>query len=132
VLIEDKASGQSLIQECRASTKLPVIAIDTEGQSKVVRLIEVSPLIESGQLYLPENAPWLLDYESELFGFPLATNDDQVDMTSQFLKWAHRHGGEIIHESTGTTRAALQHDNYSAGDEDSYSIGSLNDFGGFL
>lgn len=132
VLIEDKASGQSLIQECRASTKLPVIAIDTEGQSKVVRLIEVSPLIESGQLFLPESAPWLLDYESELFGFPLATHDDQVDMTSQFLKWAHRHGGEIIHESTGSTRAALQHDNYSADDEDSYSIGSLNDFGGFL
>jgi|SRR5690554_828457 len=134
VLIEDKASGQSLIQECRASTRMPVIAIDTEGQNKTVRLLEVSPLIESGQLWLPEKADWLMDYESELFGFPIATHDDQVDATSQYLKWAHRHGGQIVHESTGVQRAALsegdQHDDDY--DDDGYSVSGGNDFGGFL
>lgn len=132
VLIEDKASGQSLIQECRASTRMPVIAIDPEGQNKIVRLVEVSPLIESGQLWLPEKSEWLMDYESEFFGFPLATHDDQVDMTSQYLKWAHRYGGKIIHESSGTTRAAFAEGSQHDDEDDGYGVSGGNDFGGFL
>ncbi|MDO6747190.1 phage terminase large subunit [Gilvimarinus sp. 1_MG-2023] len=132
VLIEDKASGQSLIQECRAKTQMPVIAIDTEGQNKVVRLVDVSPIIESGQLWLPEKSPWIMDYESELFGFPLATHDDQVDMTSQYLKWARRNGGQIVHESTGVQRAALSEGDQHDYDDDGYSVSGGNDFGGFL
>lgn len=132
VLIEDKASGQSLIQECRAKTTLPVIAIDTEGQNKAVRLIEVSPQFESGRVWLPEEAPWLIDYESELFGFPLATHDDQVDMTSQYLKWASRNSGIIVHESTGTTRAGLSANESRDDNDDLDYLHSENDFGGFI
>ena len=46
------------------------------------------PAIEAGRLFLPENAAWLADYEAELATFPNAAHDDQVDMTSQFLRWA--------------------------------------------
>lgn len=88
ILIEDKASGQSLIQELRADTRLPVVAIEPEGD-KVSRMNGVSSLFEAGQVYLPHEAPWLLDYEAELFAFPLSTHDDQVDSTSQFLRWIH-------------------------------------------
>lgn len=87
VLIEDKSSGQSLIQDLQAETKLPVIPITPSGD-KSVRMSVVTPTIESGQVYLPDSASWLLDYESELVTFPNAEHDDQVDMTSQFLKWA--------------------------------------------
>lgn len=90
VLIEDKASGQSLIQELRAETRLPVIAIEPEGD-KISRMNAVSSIIESGLVFLPEVSSWLLDYEIEMTIFPLAAHDDQVDSTSQFLKWVHAH-----------------------------------------
>ena len=86
VLIEDKASGQSLIQELRAETELPVIAIRPEAD-KATRMSTVSALIEAGRVHLPEAAPWLDDYIAEITAFPNGAHDDQVDMTSQFLRW---------------------------------------------
>ncbi len=92
IIIEDKASGTQLIQELRATTRLPVIAFDpTPHGDKVMRANDVSPLVESGLVFLPEEATWLIDFEREFFSFPLSTTKDQVDMLSQFLKWAHKH-----------------------------------------
>jgi predicted phage terminase large subunit-like protein len=85
VLIEDKASGQSLIQEFR-HTRIPVIAVLPESD-KITRLNSVSTMFEARQVYLPENAAWLADYEHELLSFPLAAHDDQADSTSQALEW---------------------------------------------
>lgn len=91
VLIEDKASGQSLIQELRASTQIPIKAIEPIGD-KVTRALAVSDMIESGVVHVPERAPWLLDYELELTVFPTKeAHDDQVDSTTQFLAWARVH-----------------------------------------
>ncbi len=90
ILIEDKASGQSLIQELRETTKLSVVAIEPEGD-KLTRMSAQSAKFEAGKVYMPESAPWLPDYEKELFTFPLAEHDDQVDSTSQFLGWAANH-----------------------------------------
>jgi predicted phage terminase large subunit-like protein len=86
VLVEDKASGQSLIQELKRDTKLPVLPVKVDSD-KVSRVNAVSPLIESGKVLLPESAPWLHDYIEELSSFPSAEHDDQVDSTSQFLAW---------------------------------------------
>lgn len=99
ILIEDKGSGASLLQELRSTTRLPVIAIMPE-QSKLFRATEVSPTVEAGRVILPELAPWLADYEGELFGFPLSAHDDQVDSTTQFLRWAQGWTGVAV-ESTG-------------------------------
>lgn len=87
ILIEDKASGQSLLQDLRRDTKLPLIAIEPEGD-KTTRASAVSALVEAGRVALPTNAAWLTDYESEMLTFPNAPHDDQVDSTSQFLAWA--------------------------------------------
>jgi len=38
-------------------------------------------------VFLPRQADWLADYLSELLAFPLARHDDQVDATSQALKY---------------------------------------------
>jgi len=87
VLIEDKASGQQLLQDFRRDTHYPVIAMEPSGQGdKVVRMSNESPTIEAGSVWLPESAPWLFDYEYELQNFPNAEHDDQVDATSQFLR----------------------------------------------
>ncbi len=91
VLIEDKASGQSLIQELRQLTDMPIVGIKPEGD-KVSRLYAACGAIESGRVWLPESAAWLPDYEAELFLFPMAKHDDRVDSTSQYLNWA-RQGG---------------------------------------
>ena len=86
VLVEDKASGQSLIQEIRTSTRLPVISILPESD-KLTRLSAQSAKFEAGLVWLPESAAWLADYERELLTFPMSAHDDQVDSTSQFLGW---------------------------------------------
>jgi predicted phage terminase large subunit-like protein len=88
LLIEDKASGQQLIQELRSTTRLPIVSIEPEGD-KIIRAFGVSSIVESGMLFLPESAPWLIDFESEFFAFPLSTYKDQVDALTQFLKWVH-------------------------------------------
>jgi predicted phage terminase large subunit-like protein len=40
---------------------------------------------EAGRVLFPNNAPWLADLEAELFSFPFARHDDQVDAISQAL-----------------------------------------------
>lgn len=87
ILIEDKGSGQSLIQDLRRETPLPVIAIQPKGD-KILRASGVSALIEAGKVALPQQALWLTDFETEMLSFPNAVHDDQVDSVSQFLEWA--------------------------------------------
>lgn len=108
ILIEDKSSGQGLIQELRNSTTLPVIAIEPQGD-KVSRALRVTPMMEAGRVYLPERAPWLLDYELELTLFPTkGVNDDQVDSTTQALEWMSVHAARgFSMASSGEQRAGF-------------------------
>lgn len=84
ILIEDKGSGQSLIQDLRHETKFNIVAIEPEGD-KVTRAHVCTPQFEAGKVFLLKGATWLEDYMKELLAFPNAIHDDQVDMTSQFL-----------------------------------------------
>lgn len=93
VLIEDKASGQSLIQELRQH--MNIIPIKPEAD-KLTRLIACSGAIESGRVHLPKEAHWLLEYEHELVSFPLAKHDDRVDSTSQFLNYVKENNTSYI------------------------------------
>jgi len=102
VLIEDKASGQSLIQDLRYDTRIPVIAIEPGNISKEIRMSVESDKIEAGKVWLPEKAPWLVDYESEMTQFPLYVHDDMVDATSQFLKWIENKGYSGMVKVSGT------------------------------
>lgn len=92
VIVEDKASGQSLIQEMRRDTKIPVIAIKVD-QDKMARVNSVSPLFESGRVFIPEQAEWVVDYMDELVRFPTAPHDDQMDMTTQALTYLTKPAG---------------------------------------
>jgi predicted phage terminase large subunit-like protein len=86
ILIEDRASGQQLLQDVRRETLLPVIACNPK-HDKVTRFAAVSAMIEAGKIHLPESAPWLADFESEIFAFPTGAHDDQVDALTQYLDW---------------------------------------------
>jgi predicted phage terminase large subunit-like protein len=37
--------------------------------------------------HLPNSAPWLGEFLTELLSFPNGRHDDQVDSVSQFLRW---------------------------------------------
>ena len=71
VLIEDKSSGISLIQELRAEGIFGVDAYKpAPGSDKYMRLHAQSIKFESGKVFLPSDAPWLDEYVRELTGFP--------------------------------------------------------------
>lgn len=86
LLIEDKASGQSLIQDLKRFTKIPIFAIHPEN-AKEVRMAAVTDYMEDGSMILPARAPWLVDTETQMARFPYAAHDDICDSISQFLKW---------------------------------------------
>ncbi|MCK9210340.1 MAG: phage terminase large subunit [Ignavibacteriaceae bacterium] len=84
VLIEDKASGQSLIQELERETRIPIRKIKVD-KDKYARFISVTPLIESGKVELPEGELWVPFFINEMEEFPNGEFDDIVDSTTQFL-----------------------------------------------
>jgi predicted phage terminase large subunit-like protein len=87
ILIEDSGVGTALIAELK-KVGLTVVAIKPE-RDKVTRMSIESAKFESGQVFFPNRAPWLPDLEAELFAFPNARHDDQVDALAQALA----HGG---------------------------------------
>jgi len=87
ILMEDKASGQSLLQDLRRETNLPLIAIQPKGD-KILRVARITPMLESGRVALPKQAPWLTAFEQEISVFPNGAHDDQVDAMTQYLLWA--------------------------------------------
>ena len=84
VHVEDKASGQSLIQELRNESGIAVIPRKVVND-KVARVNAVTDLIEGGRVFLPKEAPWLDDFLQECVEFPDGAHDDQVDALSIVL-----------------------------------------------
>jgi predicted phage terminase large subunit-like protein len=85
ILIEDKASGQSLIQQLRRDTRLPIKAIKAEDD-KVTRAHSVTGTIEAGRVFLPARASWLSDFLSEVSAFPTGPHDDIPDVLVHGLR----------------------------------------------
>jgi predicted phage terminase large subunit-like protein len=84
-LIEDKANGPAVISALRR--KVPgLVAVEPEG-SKISRAWAVTPLVESGNVWLPHPAiaPWVKGFLLELSRFPYGKNDDDVDALTQAL-----------------------------------------------
>lgn len=87
VLIEDKASGQSIIQELRHNHLIYARKINPEYDKKT-RLMAVSHLVENGKCRFPDHKPaWWRDFEQELLRFPQVKHDDQCDALSQALAY---------------------------------------------
>jgi predicted phage terminase large subunit-like protein len=93
VVIEDKASGQALIQELIGQFGSNIIRRAIPTTDKISRIKIESVHFESGKFYLPRRAAWLSEYESELLTFPSSRYDDQVDATSQAINYFRRRGG---------------------------------------
>lgn len=92
ILIEDHASGQSLIQELKYQTRLPIKAIKKD-KDKISYVNAITPLIENGKVYLDEEIN-LQNLISECEEFPNSEHDDIVDSISQFLNYARNKNNE--------------------------------------
>ncbi|MGH9930717.1 MAG: phage terminase large subunit [Pyrinomonadaceae bacterium] len=77
MMVEDKVSGTGLIQTLKREG-VPVLPIQ-RNVDKIVRAMDAAPLIESGNVLLPEDAPWLSEFLIEAIAFPNGTHDDQLD-----------------------------------------------------
>jgi predicted phage terminase large subunit-like protein len=86
VLIEDAASGQSIVQDLQ-KTRLPVHAIRAD-RDKVSRALAVTGLIAAGKVFLPSGKEWMRDFLDVLSFFPNGKHDDDVDSLTQALNWA--------------------------------------------
>tara|TARA_R110002124_G_scaffold169755_1_gene337351 strand:+ start:2447 stop:3937 length:1491 start_codon:yes stop_codon:yes gene_type:complete len=100
VLIEDHGSGISLIQQLRSQYDIHAIGRRSKDD-KETRLSIVLPMFEAGQVVIPNEAPWRSDLLHELFGFPLARHDDQVDSISQYLGWARDSSSRLFKADFG-------------------------------
>lgn len=84
-LVEDKANGPAVIVSLQK--KIPGIIAEPVHGSKEARAAAVSPLIEAGNVLLPDpdGTPWVNEFIEEWARFPKGQHDDQVDATSQAL-----------------------------------------------
>ena len=87
MLVEDKSSGRQVCQELGRGKRIPILPVKVGKQDKIARALTVSPLVESGHVYLPENAPWLAAYMEEMLNFPNSKYQDHVDSTPQALNY---------------------------------------------
>ena len=91
-VIEDKANGSAIIQTLR-SEFVGVVGINPQG-GKVARVNAVAPAIESGNVFLPKDAPWTEEFVDQFTAFPAGKHDDMVDSASQALNFLlFSHGG---------------------------------------
>ena len=98
--VEDKASGQSLVQELRNQSGMAVIPVKV-GTDKVSRLNAVLPLIEGGRVFIPNEAQWLDSFMDEAQSFPDGKHDDMIDALSMGLEAISKMGGQASEMLTG-------------------------------
>jgi predicted phage terminase large subunit-like protein len=84
VCVERAAGGYGML-----NLPMPVVPMSPKG-SKEERAGAVCWLVNKGVVQLPESAPWLADFKSELENFPLTTYKDQTDAFVHALAWELR------------------------------------------
>ena len=101
ILVEDKSTGSSLIQEFCEGVENPdgndpglkrrfsVIGM-MPCKDKETRMRLESPALESGRMWLPAWADWLQETEDEFNTFPNGSKN-RVDALSQLLYWVRLH-----------------------------------------
>ena len=83
VLIEDKANGSAIISILKKEMS-GIIPVNPLG-GKIARANAVSPMIEAGEVYIPNNEEWVHDFVNEWSSFPNSEHDDEVDCGTQAL-----------------------------------------------
>jgi len=93
-LIEETDLGRALLHDLRDNHDLRPV-LEPPLFDKLARMEAQSARFEAGDVLLPRDAPWLGDYVAELLAFPSGSHDDQVDSTSQALRYLTRRRGQL-------------------------------------
>lgn len=99
ILVEEKASGQSLLQDLRLA-RVPAIGYNPGRADKVARAHQTAPTLELGIIWIPESAKtpgsaasWAQDFMKEVDRFsPFAEHDDYVDTFTQAVIYLRNDG----------------------------------------
>lgn len=106
IVVEDAASGQSLIQTLRKLTKIPIIALKIQkGQDKESRLHAITPFMESGGVLFDKWLPLStqMDLFKNLLQFPNGAHDDMTDSFVHLITYLLR-GGLSLRKLGGRSR----------------------------
>ena len=88
MVIENKASGQSLIQDLKLN-KLPVLPFQPE-RDKVTRAHAVTGIIERQRVWIPLKKKYAAELLQEALEFPKGAHDDSVDAMVMALLYLRR------------------------------------------
>lgn len=98
VIIEAKASGQSLLQDLWLA-KVPIFGYNPGNADKVARAHQSTPTLELGVLWIPESkknpgqfVSWAQPFLNQLSKFPVAPHDEYVDCFSQAIIYLKDNG----------------------------------------
>lgn len=98
VLVEAKASGQSLLQDLRLA-KVPAIGYNPGMADKISRAHQAAPTLELGLIWVPESGKnqgqsvsWAQPFIKQLTKFPVAQHDDYVDTFTQVVIYLKNDG----------------------------------------
>ncbi len=98
ILVEAKASGQSLLQDLRLA-KVPAIPYNPGNADKVSRAHQAAPTLELGLVWIPESkktpghaVSWAQPFLKELSKFPVGAHDDYVDTFTQAIIYLKNDG----------------------------------------
>lgn len=89
ILVEAKASGQSLLQDLRQAD-VPAAAYNPGSADKIARAHQAAPSLELGLFWIPESTKnpgqfvtWAQPFVRQLKQFPVGEHDDYVDTFTQ-------------------------------------------------
>jgi predicted phage terminase large subunit-like protein len=85
-IIENKASGQSLIQELRLK-QYPIVEFNPGRDDKITRANASVPTFMSGKVFYPKDCHWALEVVGEVSQFPSGVHDDVADTVFQAIIW---------------------------------------------
>ncbi|MDQ7836023.1 MAG: phage terminase large subunit [Humidesulfovibrio sp.] len=93
VVVEDKSSGTSVIQDLQKDTKVPVIPYVLGKDGKETRARAQASTVKGGNVWVPESAPWLPAFKNEVIMFPNGKFKDQVDVMAEALDYLKNGSG---------------------------------------
>lgn len=110
IVVEDKSSGKAANQTLRATAPnwlRPMVSPYQPVGSKEHRAGQAAVWCRNGMVLLPHPdaaAPWLMDFEDELFTFPQGKFADQADAFSQLVLFMENYLAEGYAAAKGENR----------------------------